>query len=211
MYAEVSPTNDAGGGILNTFVGILLDEYQFTSNSGTQDLVFGDMVRVADDYDGPTATPIPTRTSPGKLFQWMGTRRSTRRPRRDRLLRLRALEGAHADEPDDRLDRLRGARRDRHAPRQGGHGRRRETLLRPRSTTTTSAASVDAPTSRDVSIARRRARSIGQPRRAARVSSRRPPATSASIVPWDGYGATVIVHERRPVVGGDRRRLRSAT
>ena len=36
MYAEVSPTNDAGAGILNTFAGQLADEYQFTSNSGTQ-------------------------------------------------------------------------------------------------------------------------------------------------------------------------------
>ena len=36
MYAEVSPTNDAGNGILNTWVGSVLDDYKYTSNSGTQ-------------------------------------------------------------------------------------------------------------------------------------------------------------------------------
>ena len=70
MYGEVSPTNDAGAGILNSLVGKLLDDYQFTSNSGTQDLAFGDRVRVADDYDldGDCA-----RRHAGKLYEWMGT------------------------------------------------------------------------------------------------------------------------------------------
>ncbi|MDA8435110.1 MAG: hypothetical protein M0Z98_03915, partial [Actinomycetales bacterium] len=64
MYAEVSPTNDAGAGIINGLVGLLLDSYQYTSNSGEQDLVFGDRVRVADDADEGVA---------GQTFEWMGT------------------------------------------------------------------------------------------------------------------------------------------
>src|SRR5258706_9305980 len=48
MYGEVSPTNDAGAGILNSWAGSVLDEYKFTSKSGTQSLKFGDLVRVAD-------------------------------------------------------------------------------------------------------------------------------------------------------------------
>ncbi len=53
MYAEVSPTNDAGNGILNTWVGSVLDDYKYTSNSGPQALAFGDLVRVADDHYTP--------------------------------------------------------------------------------------------------------------------------------------------------------------
>ena len=50
MYGEVSPTNDAGAGILNGWAGSVLDDYQYTSKSGTKNLVFGDRVRLADDH-----------------------------------------------------------------------------------------------------------------------------------------------------------------
>ena len=53
MYAEVSPTNDAGAGILNRWAGSLLDDYAYTTNSGTKSLVFGDRVLLADDYYAP--------------------------------------------------------------------------------------------------------------------------------------------------------------
>ena len=36
MYAEVSPTNDAGAGILNQWAGTVLDDYKYTSKSGTR-------------------------------------------------------------------------------------------------------------------------------------------------------------------------------
>ena len=65
MYAEVSPTNDAGKGILNTWAGSILDEYSYTSRSGTKLLAFGDLVRVADDDANADVA--------GKVFQWMGT------------------------------------------------------------------------------------------------------------------------------------------
>ena len=65
MYATVSPTNDAGNGLLNTWVGSVLDDYKYTSNSGTRTLHFGDLVRVADDFADPDIA--------GQVFQWMGT------------------------------------------------------------------------------------------------------------------------------------------
>ena len=59
MYGEVSPTNDAGAGILNKWAGSVLDDYQYTSHSGTKNLVFGDRVRLADDYyDGLVAHEV---------------------------------------------------------------------------------------------------------------------------------------------------------
>ncbi|MEW5797300.1 MAG: hypothetical protein AB1772_13220, partial [Candidatus Zixiibacteriota bacterium] len=50
MYSKVSPTNDAGAGLLNKWAGLYLNDYQYTSNSGTKNLVFGDKVLIADDY-----------------------------------------------------------------------------------------------------------------------------------------------------------------
>jgi hypothetical protein len=41
-------TNDAGIGILYGVASKILDEYQYTSLSGVQDLLTGDMVRAAD-------------------------------------------------------------------------------------------------------------------------------------------------------------------
>ena len=45
-----SAANDGGVGILNSLANTLLDDYQYTSNSGSQNLVFGDRVRVASGY-----------------------------------------------------------------------------------------------------------------------------------------------------------------
>ena len=53
MYADVSPTNDAGAGILNRWAGSLLDDYAYTTKSGTKGLVFGDRVLLGDDYYTP--------------------------------------------------------------------------------------------------------------------------------------------------------------
>ncbi len=60
LYAAVSPSNDAGTGILSSFAGALQDQYQYTSNSGTQDVKFGDRVRIADDYYTPAYTTTAT-------------------------------------------------------------------------------------------------------------------------------------------------------
>ena len=55
LVATVSPVNDAGAGLLNTLAGLLLDDYQYTSKSGTRNLVFGDKVLLADDYFADSA------------------------------------------------------------------------------------------------------------------------------------------------------------
>ncbi|HEY3485378.1 MAG TPA: hypothetical protein VGK49_08330, partial [Ilumatobacteraceae bacterium] len=68
LYAEVSPTNDGGTGILNRWAGLVLDSYDYINRSGTQTLSFGDRVRVADDH--------PDADVAGKVFQWMGTTQS---------------------------------------------------------------------------------------------------------------------------------------
>jgi hypothetical protein len=48
LYSAVSPTNDAGAGVLNRFVGAFLDDYRYTSSSGVRALTLGDKVRAAD-------------------------------------------------------------------------------------------------------------------------------------------------------------------
>ncbi|MBC5786410.1 hypothetical protein H8N03_25985, partial [Ramlibacter sp. USB13] len=50
LESSVSPTNDAAAGIINGLAGVLLDDYQYTSNSGVVDVTFGQRVRVADDF-----------------------------------------------------------------------------------------------------------------------------------------------------------------
>ena len=50
MYGEVSPTNDAGAGILNMWAGSVLDDYQYTSNSGTKPSSSATASALADDY-----------------------------------------------------------------------------------------------------------------------------------------------------------------
>ena len=53
LITASSADNDFGTGVLDNLAGTLLDAYQFTTNSGLQDVVFGDKVRLADDYAGP--------------------------------------------------------------------------------------------------------------------------------------------------------------
>jgi Ca2+-binding RTX toxin-like protein len=57
-------TNDLGIGILNNLASTLLDDYQFTTNSGMQPIVFGDTVRVASGYGGGG--------TPGTVYRYMG-------------------------------------------------------------------------------------------------------------------------------------------
>jgi len=52
MVTSSTEVNDLGIGVLNNLADTLLADYQFTSNSGTQDLVFGDKVRLASDFMG---------------------------------------------------------------------------------------------------------------------------------------------------------------
>ena len=63
IYGAVTKTNDAGAGIINNWAGTVLDDYRFTSRSGTQRVEFGDLVRVADDHGTDAA---------GKIFRYMG-------------------------------------------------------------------------------------------------------------------------------------------
>ena len=65
MIASATTTNDAGASLLNNFVGSLLNEYQYTTNSGTQTLQVGDQVRLADDYAGGGAA--------GQVYRYKGT------------------------------------------------------------------------------------------------------------------------------------------
>ena len=50
MYGEVSPTNDAGAGILNNWAGSRPRRLPVHEQLRDEDLVFGDRVRLADDY-----------------------------------------------------------------------------------------------------------------------------------------------------------------
>ena len=64
LLALVSPTNDLGQGIMNKRASEQLNQYQFTSRSGTRLVKFGELVRVADDHaDADVA---------GKVFAYMG-------------------------------------------------------------------------------------------------------------------------------------------
>ena len=73
MYGEVSPTNDAGTGILNLYAGDLLDNYSYTSHSQPTTVKFGDTVRVADDYVDPSGAIDASFDPAGKVFEYMGT------------------------------------------------------------------------------------------------------------------------------------------
>ena len=65
LQDPASAANDGGAGILNSLAQSLMEDYQYTSNSGTQALAFGDMVRVADGYSGGG--------SGGTVYEYMGT------------------------------------------------------------------------------------------------------------------------------------------
>ncbi len=50
MIASSTTTNDGGASILNNLTSALLNDYQYTTKSGTQTLNPGDEVRIAPDY-----------------------------------------------------------------------------------------------------------------------------------------------------------------
>ena len=61
-----SPSNDAGAGLINGYANLVLDSYQYTDQSGSQSLNFGDKVWVDDGKHKGT----------GSVYQYMGTTRS---------------------------------------------------------------------------------------------------------------------------------------
>ncbi|MDP3513146.1 MAG: DUF4347 domain-containing protein, partial [Sulfuritalea sp.] len=65
LVANSSAQSDGGVSIVNNILNQLLDEYQYTSQSGTQNVKFGDRVRVDDAYAGGGEA--------GKVYQYMGT------------------------------------------------------------------------------------------------------------------------------------------
>jgi len=71
VVSASSTSNDGGAGILNGLAQTLLDDYAFTSRSGTHSINFGDRGRVADDYG--VAQTVDSNFDPaGKVFQYMG-------------------------------------------------------------------------------------------------------------------------------------------
>jgi hypothetical protein len=65
LYATVEPVNDAGSGLINGFVNALLDDYQYTTESGSKQLKFGDRVMVGSNHDS-------AKGDAGSVYQYMG-------------------------------------------------------------------------------------------------------------------------------------------
>ncbi len=57
-----APSNDGGAGLINGYANLALDSYEYTDQSGTQNLVFGDEVWVDDGTGHGT----------GSVYQYMG-------------------------------------------------------------------------------------------------------------------------------------------
>ena len=72
LLATVTSTTDPRVGIVNGWAQAILDDYAFTSNSGSRLVAFGDRIRVADDYDGPDAGSDPDAQA-GHVVRFMGT------------------------------------------------------------------------------------------------------------------------------------------
>ena len=68
MKALSRTTNDGGFNILANFAEVLVNEYQFSTKSGTQSIVAGDMVRIASDYDSPNFS----KGTSGDVYRYMG-------------------------------------------------------------------------------------------------------------------------------------------
>ena len=66
MLAKGSSSNDGGASIVNNFVNAFLDEYDYTTKSGTQTISQFDKVRLASDYAGGNG-------SPGAVYQYTGS------------------------------------------------------------------------------------------------------------------------------------------
>jgi hypothetical protein len=64
LVASSTTTNDAGASIINTLANKLINEYDYTTNSGTRDIDFGEKVRVAAAYAGGG--------TPEEVYQYMG-------------------------------------------------------------------------------------------------------------------------------------------
>ena len=67
MVAASSKQNDLGLGVVNDVFNTLVGDYAYTTNSGTQNLEFGDQVRL-DDVDHTTGLP-PTSVAQGDWVQ----------------------------------------------------------------------------------------------------------------------------------------------
>ena len=64
LDTTVKKTNDLGAGLINDFAQSLLDNYEYTDESGLQTLEFGDRVWVGSD--------VPGEENTGQLYRWMG-------------------------------------------------------------------------------------------------------------------------------------------
>jgi pimeloyl-ACP methyl ester carboxylesterase len=65
MLSTGSTSNDGGASLVNNFANTLLDEYHYTTKSGTQTLRPGDLVYIASDHDSLQGVP-------GALYQYTG-------------------------------------------------------------------------------------------------------------------------------------------
>lgn len=83
MVTGASRTNDLGLGLLNNLARELLNQYQFTTHSGTKLVDFGDKVYIGDDF--------AVEDLRGKVFKYMGT---------TSLINLGSVDFAHADAAD---------------------------------------------------------------------------------------------------------------
>ena len=64
MTAISITSNDGGVNIVNGLAGILLNEYHYTTKSGTREVLYGEKVRVDDNYAGGGI--------PGTLYRYLG-------------------------------------------------------------------------------------------------------------------------------------------
>ena len=71
----VSPTNDAGAGIVNRLANAERLDYKYTSSSGIRAIKFGEKLRVADDWDFDGDGEADEDTA-GKVFRFMGVDRA---------------------------------------------------------------------------------------------------------------------------------------
>ena len=65
LVTNSKTVNDAGFGIINNLVDTLMNDYKYSSKSGTRLVSFGEMVRLSSDYSGTSGTPEA-------IYQYMG-------------------------------------------------------------------------------------------------------------------------------------------
>ena len=176
MYAEVSPTNDAGAGILNTFAGQLADEYQYTSNSGPNR---SSSVRRCGS---PTTTPTPTSPA-SSSGGWARRRRAISVPR---TTPTSSSGRSSRRRPSSPTPCLRAARRGRHAARQGRRGRQLVGLLRARRPQRRAERRRGYLDDVILDAASLTVSAVG----AGWISA----ADESVIVPWEGFGALIVTN-----------------